>query len=105
MPLNVQFNYPAPVPKPKPVKAVLDSVVTINLRTNEVAGFYREYLQPIDESGVPLPDAQPTMSPDRKPFSVFLSDVQLQQILGIVQPEAEVQGALVAGSTPVINVG
>lgn len=103
MPLDVEFNYPAPIAKPRPVKAVLDGMLSINFRTNEVTAPYYEYHQPLDANGVPQLDGAPVRGTERKALRIFLSDTQLQQIFGIIGPEVAAQGSLAAGSAPVIT--
>lgn len=97
MPLAIDFTYPAPVSKPRPVKAKLDPVVIFNTQTNEVSGFYAEYLENTENPSLP-----PVLDSTRKPFKVLLSDAQLQQILAVIIGPAQEQGVLVPGSTPVI---
>ena len=103
MPLNVEFNYPVPVEVPRPVKAVLEGSLNVNLETNAVTASYVEYLQPVDANGAPRTTGAPTRASERKTLRIFLSNAQLQQILDIISTEAGVQGALVSGSSPIIT--
>jgi hypothetical protein len=93
--MEIKFDYPAPITKPRPVGAKLFPIVQINTDAHIVAGQYQEFLENAT-AGEP-----PVLSPDMKPFVVTLTEEQLQQILGVIMVPAQQQGALVAGSTPV----
>lgn len=99
MPLNVAFNYPAPVAKPRPVRAEVVGSITVDLRTNEMTGALLEYLCPVDANGNPVPDAAPIPDAMPKPFRVYISDAQVRQIIDIIGTELEAQGIVAAGST------
>jgi hypothetical protein len=99
MPIDVKFSFPAPLPRPRPVSSVLDPIVVFDITKNTVAGGFRKFYESTNPES---PD--PVLDTTRVPFTVILTDADMEAILAIVAPRAMEQGILPAGSTPTVVV-